>query len=192
MRTCLFGGTFDPVHAGHLVMAHAVERQLAPERIVFLPAAQSPFKTGHQTFFTPEQRVAMLHAALADWPFAEVSELDMHMDPPSWSWRVVETWMAQHPEDELYWLLGTDEWEQLHRWARPDYLAEHLTFVVYHRGQEPKPRPGVRAVFLRGPMHAASASEIRRRLERGLPIPDGWLPAAVEKIVHAVCDKRLK
>lgn len=192
MRTCLFGGTFDPVHSGHLAMARAMEQQLAPDRVVFLPAAQSPFKTGRQCFFTPQQRVTMLRMALEDWHTAEVSELDLGMQPPSWSWRVVDAWISRYPGDELYWLLGTDEWEQLHQWARPDYLADHLTFVVYHRGQEPKPRPGVRAVFLSGPMHEASASEIRRRLERDLPIPDGWLPEAVEKTARAICNQRLK
>ena len=55
MKTCLFGGSFDPVHAGHLAMALAAERELATDRIVFLPAAQSPFKSGEPPLFTPKR-----------------------------------------------------------------------------------------------------------------------------------------
>ncbi len=187
MRTCLFGGTFDPVHTGHLAIAHAAVEQLALGRVIFLPAAQSPFKTGVQTLFTPQQRVDMLRVALSDWPQAEVSELDLHMAPPSWSWRVVEAWLAQHPDDELYWLLGSDEWEQLHRWARLDYLIDHLRFIVYHRGEELQQRPGVNAVFLNGPMYGVSATELRDRLKRHLLVPAGWLPSAVEKMARRIC-----
>ena len=131
----------------------------------------------------------MLHAAVEGWPAAEVSELDLSMTPPSWSWRLVEAWLEQSPEEELFWLLGTDEWEQLHRWARPDYLAEHLTFAVYSRGAKPQRRPGVRAVFLSGPVYDVSSSEIRRRLEQRLPLPGGWLPEAVEKLARGYTDR---
>ncbi len=190
MRTCLFGGTFDPVHTGHLAIARAAADQLALDRVVFLPAAQSPFKTGDQTLFAPQQRVDMLRAALANWPQAEVSELDLHMEPPSWSWRVVEAWLAKYPADELHWLLGADEWEQLHRWARLSYLAEHLTFVVYNRGQQLQPRPEVNAVFLSGPVYEVSATELRRRLKRHLPVPVGWMSPEVETMAHAMCAER--
>ncbi len=188
MRTCLFGGTFDPVHAGHLAIARAAVEQLSLERIVFLPTAQSPFKTGERTFFTPQQRVDMLRVALSDWSQAEVSELDLNMEPPSWSWRVVDAWLAQSPDDELYWLLGADEWEQLHRWARLDYLTGHLCFVVYHRGQTLRPRPGVNAVFLSGPMYEVSATELRWRLRKHLPVPDGWLPPMVETMARRMVE----
>lgn len=189
MKTCLFGGSFDPVHAGHLAMALAAERELATDRIVFLPAAQSPFKSGEPPLFTPKQRLAMLRAAVEGWSEAEVSELDLSMNPPSWSWRLVESWLKQNPNDELYWLLGTDEWEQLHRWAKPDYLAEHLTFAVYSRGMEPRRHPGVRSVFLTGPLYEVSSSEVRRCLERRLPLPDGWMPSPVEKLARRYMDR---
>ena len=85
-----------------------------------------------------------------------------------------------HIDNSLHWLLGTDQWDELHRWGRYDYLVEHLTFIVCHRGHAPAPREGVRAVFLQG-VHPASASEIRRRLAEGAPVPEGWMHPACEE-----------
>ena len=184
MKTCLFGGTFDPVHAGHMAIAAAAREACEPERVVFLPAACSPFKKEGSTLFSDAVRVAMLREATRELPWAEVSELDMQLPPPSWSWRVVEAWRAAHPEDELYWLLGVDQWELLHLWARPDYLAEQLTFIVCHRGNAPEPRPGVRALFLQGPQHPASSSALREALQGGHPLPAGWLSPEVERLAR--------
>lgn len=184
MKTCLFGGSFDPVHEGHLAIAAAARDACSLDRVVFLPAACSPFKEDGSALFAPDMRLAMLQAATADKPWAEVSDIDMRMPAPSWSWRVVEAWLTMHPADELYWLLGTDQWELLHLWARPDYLAEHLTFIVCHRGAEPAPRDGVRACFLRGPEHPASSSAIRAALQSGTPLPPAWLSPEVEKLAQ--------
>lgn len=181
MRTCLFGGSFDPVHAGHLAIAAAAQAACGLDRVVFLPAACSPFKQEGAAMFPPEVRLDMLRDATRGLPWAEVSDLDLRLPPPSWSWRLVEARRAECPGEELYWLLGTDQWELLHLWARPEYLAEHLTFIVCHRGSVPAERPGVRAHFLRGPEHPASASVIRSCLQAGEPLPPAWLPEEVER-----------
>lgn len=179
MKLCLFGGSFDPVHGGHLHIAEAACRECDLDKVLFLPAACSPFKQGHTTLFSDEQRLALLRLATADLPWAEVSALDLELPPPSWSWRLVEIMQEQHPEAELYWLLGTDQWEALHRWARYDYLTQHLHFIVYHRETPPQPREGVRSTFISG-HHPASATAIREALKTGATLPDGWLPQQVE------------
>lgn len=183
MKTCLFGGSFAPVHAGHLTIAAAAQKHCGLDEVVFLPAACSPFKLGTSAYFSDEQRLHMLHLATADLPWASVSELDLQLPPPSWSWRIAEHWHLQHPEAELYWLMGTDQWEQLHRWARYDYLCELLHFIVYHREEAPKPRPGVRSTFICTGMHPASSSNIRETLKNSVPIPEGWLHPAVANYI---------
>lgn len=183
MKTCLFGGSFAPVHAGHLTIAAAAQKHCGLDEVVFLPAACSPFKLGTSAYFSDEQRLHMLHLATADLPWASVSELDLQLPPPSWSWRIAEHWCLQHPEAELYWLMGTDQWEQLHRWARYDYLCELLHFIVYHREETPKPRPGVRSTFICTGMHPASSSNIREALKNSVPIPEGWLHPAVANYI---------
>lgn len=181
MKTCLFGGSFDPVHSGHLTIAATAQQNCGLDEVVFLPAACSPFKQGNTTFFSDQQRLHMLHLATADLPWARVSGLDLQLPPPSWSWRLAEHWHQQHPEADLYWLMGTDQWEQLHRWARYDYLCKLLHFIVYHRDTPPQPRPGVRSTFICAGLHPASSSAIRQALQQHTEIPAGWLPPAVEE-----------
>ena len=184
MKTCLFGGSFDPVHAGHLQMAADAQRACKLDEVVFLPAAESPFKQGQRLMFSNGDRLAMLRLATQELPWARVSALDLELPPPSWSWRVVEAWKREHPQAELFWLLGTDQWDELHRWGRYDYLVRQLTFIVYHRDHAPAPRAGVRAVFLQG-RHPASASEIRRCLQRRDPLPENWMPRACESYARS-------
>ena len=178
MKICLFGGSFDPVHTGHLAIAQAAVTAAGLDRILFLPAACSPFKTGRQHLFTDKQRVEMLRIAVAGIPQAEVSELDLTLPPPSYSWRVVEACRKLYPQAELYWLMGTDQWEQLHRWARYDYLCEHLSFIVYHRDTAPQPRENTRAIFISG-NHPASSSAIRKALSEGQLPPEEWIPTGL-------------
>lgn len=185
MKTCLFGGSFDPVHSGHLAIAERAYTACGLGRVVFLPAARSPFKEEGSLMFSDEARLAMLKVAVQGLEWAEVSDLDMRLPAPSWSWRIVEAWQHAHPEDELYWLLGTDQWELLHLWAKPEYLAAHLTFIVYHRGAEPAERPGVRAIFMSGPEHPASSSAIRESWRRGKEAPTGWLPPGVAALAKS-------
>lgn len=184
MKTCLFGGSFDPVHLGHIQMAVDAQRICGLDELVFLPAAESPFKQGRKLMFGNADRLAMLRLATQGLPWARVSELDLRLPPPSWSWRLVEAWRREQPEAELYWLLGTDQWDELHRWGRYDYLVQQLTFIVYHRGHAPAPREGVRAVFLEG-NHPASSSEIRRHLQLGTPLPEGWMNPACEQYARS-------
>lgn len=183
MKICLFGGSFDPVHTGHLKIASVAQQTCGLDELVFLPAACSPFKQGQKTHFTDEERLHMLHLATEDMPWASVSDMDLQLPPPSWSWRIAENWHHEHPQAKLYWLMGTDQWEQLHRWARFDYLCKLLHFIVYHRGTAPLPRPGVRSTFICAGMHAASSSAIREALKNGVTVPTGWLPQAVEEFL---------
>lgn len=178
-RICLFGGSFDPVHEGHLHIARAAQAACRLSRVVFLPAACSPFKQEQRTMFTDEQRLELLQLAIDGIPWAEVSPLDLQLPPPSWSWRLVEHYRRLAPQAELYWLMGTDQWQALHRWARYDYLTCHLRFIVYHRDTPPEPRPGVRSHFISG-VHPASSSVIRAALQGEAPLPDGWLNNTVE------------
>lgn len=189
MKTCLFGGSFDPVHAGHLAIAAAAQKECGLDEVVFLPAACSPFKQGSSTHFTDTQRLKMLQLATAGLPWARISTLDLELPPPSWSWRIAEHWHTEHPDAELFWLMGTDQWEQLHRWARFDYLCELLHFIVYHRDTTPNPRDGVRSTFICTELHPASSSGIRAALQQGAALPAGWLHPDVSDYIINSCAK---
>lgn len=184
LRVCLFGGSFDPVHEGHCSIARRAVSACALDRVVFLPCAQSPLKK-NPPLLSDEQRLGLLKLALADEPWAAVDALDLTMPRPSWSWRLVQAWRKLHPTHELYWLMGSDQWADLPKWGRPEYLARHLRFIVHHRGETPAPRPGFRAVFVEGE-HPASSSRIRRLLAEKKPLPASWLHPAVARRLERI------
>lgn len=179
MNVCLFGGSFDPVHEGHLAIARRAVEKCGLGRVVFLPCARSPLKK-RPPLLGEETRLRLLAMALEDVPWAAADPLDLTMPSPSWTWRLVEEWKRRAPGHELFWLMGCDQWKLLDRWRRADYLARELTFIVHRRGNDvPESREGVRSVFVDGE-HPASSSSIREFLTRKEPIPPGWLNPAVE------------
>ena len=177
----LFGGTFDPVHNGHLDLVALARERLRLDRVVFVPCARSPFKES-DTLATPDQRRDMLDLAIAergwtDWAAASRFEIDR--PPPSYSWMTAEHFAADNPGAILHWILGADQWEAIGDWAEPEKLRRLLRFIVVTRdGSDVRPRPGWRATFLEFD-HPASATAIRA----GEGEPD-WLPASVRNYLE--------
>ena len=177
-RLALFGGSFDPPHFAHLGIAAAAVEQCTLDQVIFIPCQISPLK-GRAPGAAGTQRAAMLRLATAGLPWAAVSEWELGHPGPSYSWQTTEHFAAAHPGAELFWLMGEDQWRALERWARPDYLREHLTFIVFGRdGWNPEPRPGWRFHFLKGTW-AGSSTEARALLAEGNSAR-GLLPPAVE------------
>lgn len=182
-RLCLFGGSFDPVHLGHTAIAAAAHTQCGLEKVVFIPAWQSPHKTGRNRPAAPAHRLAMLRLALATLPWAEVDTWEIGREGPSYSWQTAEHAARQAgPDTQLHWLLGADQWASLHTWARPEILSDLLTFIVFPRGPEPiRPRPGFRheVVDVR---HPASSTAVRAAAHAGRPLEDLVAPGVAAYI----------
>ena len=184
-RVGLFGGTFDPVHAGHMAIGEEARRAGGLERVIFLPCRTSPHKTDSLPPTPGPERLEMLALATAGLEWAEVSDFEIRQPPPSWSWATVGHFRSTLPEADLFWILGADQWEVIEKWARPDILRDSLTFVVFPRPPHPTPeaRSGWRALFL-DTVHPASATAVRRHLARhGPPHPD--LSPAVNEFIRA-------
>ena len=164
-RICLFGGTFDPIHLGHTHIASIAREQVQLDRVIFLPCRQSPHKHG-QNHAAEQHRLKMCQLATADSPWAEVDDFDLSAPEPCYSWRTAEAMRAKFPEAELFWLMGTDQWESLPQWNRPDHLATLVEFIVFARGTQPDAREGFTMHPVSG-NHPASATVIREKLKHG-------------------------
>ncbi len=179
-RIALFGGTFDPIHLGHLELATRAREALALDEVRFLPCHTSPHKPG-VTSAPPADRLEMVRLATRGLPWATADDFDLVAPPPAYSYRTAEAMARRFPAAKLFWIMGADQWRALPEWKEPERLAELVEFIVAARDGAPEPRPGWRMHPLAG-CHPASATAIRRELAAGRGA-DGWLdPAVAEHI----------
>ena len=180
-RVALFGGSFDPVHRGHLFIAEQAVEACSLDRVIFVPCWESPHKTGKQ-ISDSDDRVAMLEIATEGVGWAEVSEWEVSREEASYSWKTAEHFSGELGADaELFWIVGTDQWEVIETWAKPEVLARLVTFVVFPRGGVAEPKEGFRMV----PVDAsfdASSTEVRRRVRAGESCGELVLPGVEEFI----------
>ena len=171
MRIGLYGGSFDPVHRGHLLVAQAALEEMSLDRLLFIPAAQSPFKPG-TVAAPPALRLRWLRMALAAQTRCRVDSLEIDRGGVSYTIETVTALARRMPSAQFYWLIGADHLAQLPAWKDAELLADMVEFVVI-------PRPGEVSVELpesfrlhplRGWPLGVSSSEIRDRIRKGLPI----------------------
>lgn len=167
----IYGGSFDPVHLGHLLVAQAAVEELGLNRICFIPVAQSPFKPEQKP--APDAlRLQFLRLALAGRADCEVDAQEIQRGGISYTVDTLRHYARRFPAAKLFYLIGADNAAKLDEWREPAELARLAEFVAI-------PRPGgAEAVFpapfrgrtLRGFPFAVSSSEIRARIRAGLTI----------------------
>ena len=160
-RVGVFGGTFDPVHVGHLAIANEALDELALDRVYFVPARRSPLKQ-EGPVASAEDRLAMLTAAIADEPRFRVSPAELDREGPSFT---VDTLEALRGEGELFLILGSDAYADFQRWREPARIKGLATIVLAARPGAPNAPQGVR--MLDSPLMDISSRELRARAARG-------------------------
>ncbi|MGB7769073.1 MAG: nicotinate (nicotinamide) nucleotide adenylyltransferase [Verrucomicrobiia bacterium] len=183
MKLGLFGGSFDPIHFGHLLVAQAAIEELGLDRLFFIPAAQSPFKPENQPA-PASRRLQWLRLALAGKTNCEVDDQEVRRGGVSYTIETVRDYANRFPRAELFYLIGADNAAKLNEWREANELARLAQFVV-------TPRPGEGPVKFPPPFHgrtlkgfplAVSSSQIRERVKAGLPIEPLTPPTVAEAI----------
>jgi nicotinate-nucleotide adenylyltransferase len=155
----LFGGTFDPVHLGHVHLADLARRAVGLDQVRFIPCQISPHKTGTLPS-SPTDRMSMLELATKDLPWAVVDDIELTGDGPNFSYLTAEKIHERLPDDRLFWIMGGDQWAALPTWRHPEKLAALVEFIVLARNDSPSPREGYRMHLVAGE-HPASSTAIR-------------------------------
>jgi nicotinate-nucleotide adenylyltransferase len=192
MRLGILGGTFDPVHRGHVALAGAARAEMGLDRVLFVPAGQ-PWRKADRQISSAEHRLAMLRLALEGDETFEIAMLELEREGSSYAADTLEALRRDRPNDELFFILGEDALLDLPNWARPGRILELAVLAVARRaGVEQKALeetvrrlPGLldRAVWLKMPLVDVSGTEIRDRVRRGLPIGD-LMPRVVEAYIR--------
>lgn len=184
MKLGIFGGTFDPPHVGHLIVAQDALLRLELERVLFVPAATPPHKM--QRAVSPaEVRLALLERAIGDDARFEIADLELRRAGPSYTVDTLRELRKSRPAAELYFLVGVDQFRELSTWRAPEEVARLARLVVLSRGESD-------IAGLAGPPHLpltvsrvdVSSTEIRRRVAAGEPIRY-LVPPGVEEMIRA-------
>ncbi|MBI4216283.1 MAG: nicotinate-nucleotide adenylyltransferase [Chloroflexi bacterium] len=193
MNVGIMGGTFDPVHTGHLIVAEEVREKVGLERMVFLPAGD-PYLKGYRRVTPGRQRLEMLQLALAGNPRFAVSTLELEGSGPTYTVETLPQLQQElGPEAKLFFIIGQDALEELPTWREPERILQLCTLVAV-------PRPGFgyldmqaveaalpgvleHLIFLDGPHIGISSTEIQLRVRRGLSIRY-LVPPAVEAYIR--------
>ena len=192
VRLGILGGTFDPVHRGHLALAAAARAELGLDRVAFVPAGQS-WRKADRPITSADHRLSMLRLALQAEETFEIATLELEREGPSYTADTLEALRMDRPNDELFFIIGEDALLDLPNWTRPERILELAVLVVARRvsgdgtavGEAARRLPGLldRAVWLKMPPLDVSGTEIRDRVRCGLPIGD-LAPAAVEEYIR--------
>jgi nicotinate-nucleotide adenylyltransferase len=162
----VFGGTFDPIHLGHLRAAENAREALALDAVAFVPAARSPFKD--EPVSSGWDRYAMVALATAGHPWFEPSERELAREGPSYTIETVRSLRRDRPGDELFLIVGSDAVRDLPSWREGAALLEACAVVAVSRPGEPPPGTLPAGVaWVDGPGLPVSATEVRRRVKEG-------------------------
>jgi nicotinate-nucleotide adenylyltransferase len=181
----LLGGSFDPVHLGHLLVAQAAIEELGLDRLFFIPAAQSPFKPENQSA-PATLRLQWLRLALAGKTNCEIDDQEIRRGGVSYTIDTLRDYLKRFPQAELFYLIGTDNTAKLNEWREAGELARLAQFVATPRpGEAPANFPApFRGRTLKGFPLAVSSSQIRARVKAGLSI-EPLVPPPVAEAIRA-------
>ncbi len=170
MKIGFLGGSFDPVHFGHLLAAQDALEQFPLDRLILVPAAQAPLKP-NDVQSSAEDRIAMLRAA-TEWDRRfELSDYELRRGGISYTIDSARHFRALYPNDELYWVIGGDQLPNLHLWKEIGELAKLVQFIFLERpGYPVKAKVDIPGLVLHrcdGHLLAISSTELRERTRRG-------------------------
>lgn len=181
MRVLCFGGSFNPIHLGHLTVSRAVARTKAFDRVRLIVSADPPHKPRQSgrvvDLAEANDRFTMCRLAVADDPLFQVDDLELHRTGPSYTLHTVQELRQRDglsPNDPIYWLIGADSVSQLPTWYQATTLVEEVEFVVVARpgfrvdwGSLPEAFQKLERAVVEAPLVDVNATEIRRRVKAG-------------------------
>lgn len=129
----LMGGTFDPIHIGHLILGETAYEQFHLDRVVYMPAGNPPHKRHREGRATDEERYEMVNLAIRNNPHFAISDFEMTEDGYSYTYRTLEAIRKKHPDYELYFIIGADSLFDFDTWRMPQRICDNCVLIVATR-----------------------------------------------------------
>ena len=169
MNIGLFGGSFNPIHNGHVRLAKSLLQEAALDEVWFLVSPQNPFKQNQQ-LLDDDKRLQLVRLALKEEPQLMASDFEFHLPKPSYTWNTLQALEQEYPERKFTLLIGGDNWEAFDKWYRYEDILKRYPIIVY-------PRKGSKVSdvkfqdsdiqIVETPLINISSTQIRQRLHEG-------------------------
>lgn len=169
MNIGLFGGSFNPIHNGHVRLAKSLLQEAALDEVWFLVSPQNPFKQDQQ-LLDDDKRLQLVRLALKEEPQLMASDFEFHLPKPSYTWNTLQALEQEYPERKFTLLIGGDNWEAFDKWYRYEDILKRYPIIVYPR--EGSKVSGVKfqvsdIQIVETPLINISSTQIRQRLHEG-------------------------
>ena len=179
IKTGIYGGSFNPIHNGHIALARHLLQEAELDEIWFVVSPQNPFKV-QQQLLADDKRLLLVRKALAPYPQLVASDFEFSLPRPSYMWHTLQGMSAQWPDRELHLIIGADNWLCFDRWYHADDIRSTYPIIIYPRqGYDivpSAPPQGVRLVNT--PLYNVSSTEIRADVAAGRDI-SGKVPSTI-------------
>ena len=181
IRTALLGGTFNPLHNGHLTIARSVLEQGLANEVWMLITPCNPWKTD-QILLDDRLRYDMVAQAVKDMEGIQASDYEFKLDKPSYTANTLRHISVDYPDREFILTIGADNWVKFHNWREADYIQNNYRIIVYPRQGCDITELPTGVTLLDSPLEDVSSTDIRRRVAKGQPINE-MVPASVARTI---------
>ena len=188
IRTALFGGTFNPLHNGHLAIAKSVLEQGLADEVWLLVTPCNPWKKD-QELPDDHLRYDMVAEAVKDMENVFASDYEFNLPKPSYTANTLRHISANYPDREFILTIGADNWVKFHNWREADFILKNYPIIVYPRKDYPIDRVSENVFILDCPLMDISSTQIRQMVKDGTPINE-FVPASVARTIedlHLYC-----
>lgn len=185
MKIGVFGGTFDPIHNGHIKLALSLLERASLDEVWFVVSPQNPFKKD-KVITDDAIRLNMVRESLRPYPLLRASDVELSLPKPSYMYHTLETLRSLWPEHRFVLLIGGDNWESFPRWYRYEDILREFSVAVYPRPGCTLPSPTEGVTIVDVPLMDISSTEIREKVRCGIDVSP-LIPAQAEEIIRANC-----
>lgn len=182
-RTGIFGGSFNPIHNGHISLAFQIISRGALDEIWFMVSPQNPLKH-RASLVTDKIRFKMVETALREYPALKACDYELHLPQPSYTWDTLNSMSVDFPNNKLVLLIGADNWQCIQQWYKYEDIISNYDIIIYPRrgyciSQSELPK---NVSFIDSDLFDISSTEIRQRIKKKEGI-EGLVPPGVERII---------
>lgn len=182
MKVGIFGGSFNPIHTGHIALAKSLCEQAGLDEVWLMVSPMNPFKTASTDLLADQLRLQLVEKAIANEPKLKACDYEFQLPKPSYTWHTLQALSKDYPDITFTLLIGGDNWEAFDKWYHHEDILKHYPIVVYPRQGSHLQAPPQGVTIVHTPLLNISSTEIRTRIQEGKSI-EGMVPECIEPMV---------